>query len=346
MRVADYSYDSTRAARLRSEDLIVGEHHLLRLATCETERARGLRILFVGETGSGKTPFARYSNRLLERHAGRKRPFEQINCACLNPEHFQDIMFGHKRGAFTGAVSDKSGLVELARGGDLFLDEIGDMPLSTQSHLLTFLDTMEYYRLGDDQKRTADVRILSATNCNLGELVRAGRFRKDLYSRLSQVVVNLPPLRQRMSDLPLLLRYFVHKFTGFHKPCDPKLVSILQKHPWNEGNVREFRDAVEYLCLMSEGCERLEVSHLGNRYIGQPEPAEEAPHRAALAIERVYEWGLEGYLAKLESQLLEDLLKRRPSGLNQLARDLKISRSTLYRRIKQLHLEKCLAPEA
>src|SRR5690606_26115706 len=107
------------------------------------EEAASLRVLSCGETGVGKTPFARYSNEVVSSRTGQMRPFEQLNCACLNTEQFQDQLFGHKKGAFTGAISDKRGLVELARGGDLFLDEIGEMPLETQAMFLTFLDSME-----------------------------------------------------------------------------------------------------------------------------------------------------------------------------------------------------------
>jgi two-component system response regulator PilR (NtrC family) len=139
--------------QVESQSEIIGSNARLLQAKALVEEAAGLRVLFYGETGVGKTPFARFSNQVLSRLTGEMRPFEQINCAALNTEQFQDSLFGHKKGAFTGAISDKRGLVELAKGGDLFLDEIGEMPLETQALFLTFLDSMEYYRLGDDVKR-------------------------------------------------------------------------------------------------------------------------------------------------------------------------------------------------
>jgi DNA-binding NtrC family response regulator len=328
--------------QVESQSEIVGTNARLLQAKALVEEAAGLRVLFYGETGVGKTPFARFSSQVLSRLTGEMRPFEQINCAALNTEQFQDSLFGHKKGAFTGAISDKRGLVELAKGGDLFLDEIGEMPLETQALFLTFLDSMEYYRLGDDVKRKADVRILSATNRDLKQMVEAGKFRKDLYSRISQVVVNIPSVRDRKDDIPQLLEHFILRFAGHPKPYDPAVLELLVMRTWEDGNVRELQDAVEYLCLKSRGSDRIEVSHLGVRYLPSQGASAQAstlsPEASAgvaiLNYDKVMREGLELYLDVLEREILEQCLSRYPGTLDEMARDLRVSRPTLYRRLK------------
>ena len=300
------------------------------------EKAENLRILFYGETGAGKTPFARYSNQVMSQIEGRNRPFEQLNCACLNPEHFQDLLFGHKKGAFTGAIADKKGLVELADGGDLFLDEVGDMPLSTQAHFLTFLDSMEYYRLGDDRKRKGNVRILCATNRDLKKMVEEGTFRRDLYSRISQMIVPIPALRDRKDDIPELVKFFVKKFAGFQKPVEPAVLDILREHSWLEGNVRELKDAVEYLCLVAKSDSVIRASHLGDRFMNADGITPEAVSaEAPRSIEVVYQIGLDAYMERLEKSILEKLLEVNEGCMETLAKQLKTSRSTLYRKLKK-----------
>lgn len=322
--------------RVMTNDNLVGTHPLFVHAKRLVERALNLRILLYGETGVGKTPFAKYSNRIMSMD-GATRPFEQLNCACLNPEHFQDILFGHKKGAFTGAIADKKGLVELADGGDLFLDEIGDMPLSTQAHFLTFLDSMEYYRLGDDRKRKANVRVICATNRDLKKMVEEGTFRRDLYSRISQVIVPIPALRERGSDVAALVNFFIEKYAGFRKPCDAELLATLTRQGWREGNVRELKDIVEYLCLVAKEDSCIRMSHLGDRFLGSDSTAA-TEHMAAevtTGIEMVYQIGLDAYMERLEKGLLEKLLEVNDGCMEKMARSLKTSRSTLYRKLKK-----------
>ncbi len=315
---------------------IIGTNEMVVRAKEKVEQAQSLRILFVGETGAGKTPFARYSNRVMSELTGFNRAFEQINCACLSPEHFQDQLFGHKRGAFTGAIADKKGLVEIARGGDLFLDEIGDMPLETQAHFLTFLDTMEYYPLGEDKKRRADVRVLCATNRDLKAMAEEGRFRKDLYSRISQVTVEIPALRERREDIAPLFRHFVAKFCGVAKPFDEAIVTLLENYTWKEGNVRELKDAVEYLCLMSASSDRIRVEHVGDRFRNETNEAEGGDYAPKLEdVWFVSKFGLENYLERIEKSLLEKCLTRNLGSLESMAKQLRISRPTLYRRLKK-----------
>jgi DNA-binding NtrC family response regulator len=330
-RVYQRAYEKSAA-----EVQIVGRDAAVVRAKETIREAATLRLLLVGETGVGKTPFARYSNEVVSELTQQMRPFEQLNCACLSTEQFQDQLFGHKKGAFTGAITDKRGLVELARGGDLFLDEIGEMPLETQAMFLTFLDSMEYYRLGDDVKRKADVRIISATNRNLKKMVEEGKFRKDLYSRISQVVVAIPPLRERPNDIPHLLEFFIEKFAGFAKQYDPEVLTVLREQRWEDGNVREFQDAVEYLCLRSRGSEAIEVEHLPSLYLSPVEAIEvDLPTAGSDEFSRVLELGLESYLDNYERRILQRCIDKYQGTLDEMARELKVSRPTLYRRLKR-----------
>jgi DNA-binding NtrC family response regulator len=275
---------------------------------------------------------------VLSQEEGTLRPFEQVNCAGLSKEQFQDTLFGHKKGAFTGAIADKAGLVAIAKGGDLFLDEVGEMPFDTQALFLTFIDTQEYYRLGDDQKRKADVRILCATNRDLKKMVAEGTFRKDLYSRLSQVIVNIPPLRQRRDDIPALVDYFVRLYAGRNKPLSDEARRRLHEYDWEEGNVRELRDAVEYLCTMGRNADLLGVEHLPER-IAPAIPASELPRAGTSGMmpwmELVAAHGLESSLNAVEKQILEHYLGAFGGVTDDLVRLLKTSKPTLYRRLRQ-----------
>lgn len=316
--------------KLKNKNEIIGKNSKILKAKELVEKSKTLRILFLGETGVGKTPFAWYSNQVLSKEENSPRPFEQINCSGLNTLHFEDILFGHKKGAFTGVVNDKKGLVELAKGGDIFLDEIGELNLETQSRFLTFLDTFEYYRLGDDQKRKAEVRILCATNQDLRERVERGLFRKDLFSRIAQVEIEIPPLRERMEDFVLLFEYFVKKYAGFQKPYTPEIIQRLKQFSWREGNVRELRDLVEYLCVVSRQVDTIGLNHLSEKYqtIQQVEDANSLS------------FGLENYLGNVEKKILENCIRESSHlTLEELAEKLGVSKPTLYRRIKKYDIQ-------
>lgn len=317
---------------------LVGANPAFQAARDLVARAGRMRILIYGETGVGKTPFAQYSNQRLAEEEGQLRPFEQVNCAGLSKEQFQDTLFGHKKGAFTGAIADKAGLVAIAKGGDLFLDEVGEMPLDTQALFLTFIDTQEYYRLGDDQKRKADVRILCATNRDLKKMVAEGTFRKDLYSRLSQVVVNIPPLRHRQDDIPALVEHFVRLYAGRAKRLSEEARRRLYDYDYAEGNVRELRDTVEYLCTIGRNADVLAVEHLPDR-IAPTIPVSELPVQATGGmtpwVELVAAHGLESSLNAVEKQILEHYVGQYGGVTDDLVRLLKTSKPTLYRRLRQ-----------
>ena len=211
-------------------------------------------VLLLGETGTGKEVFA---NAI---HAGGRRAkgsFVAVNCSALSRELLESELFGYKAGAFTGAQKDKKGLLEEAHQGTLFLDEIGEMPLPLQAKLLRFLETGDFIKVGDTKTTRVDVRIIAATHRPLAEEAEAGRFRLDLFYRLSVFQIELPPLRERQQDIPLLTEQFIQHFAlqlNHFPPPQPtnEYLSALQRAPW-KGNIRELRNAIERSLILCEG---------------------------------------------------------------------------------------------
>lgn len=208
-----------------------------------------LSILITGETGTGKelvaAAIARHSNR-----AGA--PYIPIAPVALNPELIESELFGHVKGAFTGATEDRAGLFERAEGGTVLLDEIGELTLGTQAKLLRVLEQGQYSRVGDVKPRTANVRILAATNCNLHDAVTSGEFREDLFHRLTGVQIHLPPLRDRLSDIAPLCQHFLAAMEYVDALIDDDLIAELQRRPWY-GNVRELKNAVAHAAVVARG---------------------------------------------------------------------------------------------
>lgn len=202
-------------------------------------------VLILGESGSGKELVARALHNLSPR---KDKPFVAINCAALPAELLESELFGYKKGAFTGALSNKEGLIEKADGGTLFLDEIGDMPLPLQAKLLRFLETKTFIPLGSTEEKRVDVRVIAATNKDLKREIEKGNFREDLYYRIATIAIKVPPLRERREDIPLLVEYFADLFGKKYgkeiKRISPKFINYLQSLPL-EGNVRELRNMVE-----------------------------------------------------------------------------------------------------
>ncbi|WP_457681148.1 sigma-54-dependent transcriptional regulator [Thermovibrio sp.] len=209
-------------------------------------------VLILGESGTGKEVVARAIHSLSKR---RDKPFVAINCAALPLELLESELFGYKKGAFTGAVSDKKGLIEKADGGTLFLDEIGDMPLPLQAKLLRFLETKRFIPLGATAEKEVDVRVVAATNKDLKEEIKKGNFREDLYYRLATIVVEIPPLRERREDIPLLVEHFAKEFGKKYgkevKRISKGFIDYLSELPL-EGNVRELRNLVEREVILLE----------------------------------------------------------------------------------------------
>jgi two-component system response regulator HydG len=234
---------------------IVGESPALRRALRVLEKAAptDAPVLLLGESGTGKELFARALHALSARRPG---PFVAINCAALPETLLDSELFGHVRGAFTGAVADAIGKFEAAHGGTIFLDEVGDMSPALQAKLLRTLQEGEIQPVGSPRARRVDVRVVCATNRDLEELVRAGRFRRDLFFRLNVVALRLPPLRERREDLETLARHFLERDArDLRRPLAgfaPEALERLRAYDW-PGNVRELRNAVRYAALLAPG---------------------------------------------------------------------------------------------
>lgn len=251
---------------------ILGEHPAIRAVLYRAERAAPTRatVLLTGESGTGKGLVAQAIHRLSGRGAN---PFVELSCAALSESVLESELFGHERGAFTGASSRHEGRFMFAAGGTLYLDEIGSAPLSTQVKLLRFLQTRRFERVGGNDTLEVDVRLVAATNKDLQAEASAGRFREDLFYRLNVFRIHLPPLRERRSDIPALAAAFLARFAAEHgRPLEGFSSDALERlvvHSW-PGNVRELEHAVEHAVIMAQG--RLATSnHLPSSVFGHPQ---------------------------------------------------------------------------
>ena len=241
-------------------DTIVGRHGGLRavLSQVDIVAPTNATVLICGETGTGKELIARAIHELSPRH---KRNLVKVNCAAIPGGLLESELFGHERGAFTGALMQKKGRFELADGGSLFLDEIGDIPLELQPKLLRAVQEREFERLGSAHTIHVNVRMIAATHRNLAEMIHEGKFREDLFYRLNVFPVAIPPLRERREDIPQLVNYFVSKVSRQMgkqiKTIPPRTMEVLANHPW-KGNVRELANFLERAVVLSQG-EELKV---------------------------------------------------------------------------------------
>jgi DNA-binding NtrC family response regulator len=237
--------------------LIGGESPKMKLAmeTAKKAAASKSTVLLLGESGTGKEVFARAIHNWSER---KDEPFLAINCVGLSKDLLESELFGHEKGAFTGAHQLKKGKLELAHGGTVFLDEIGDMSAELQTKLLRFLQEREFERVGGTQPIAIDVRVIAATNRDLASAVTDGRFREDLYYRLNVIPISLPPLRERREDIPILARYFVRRFAAETKKIFSEITvdaeAKLVAYPW-PGNVRELANVIERAAVLGDGPE-------------------------------------------------------------------------------------------
>ena len=233
---------------------IIGESEAINHVRNMIERVApsDARVLVLGENGTGKELVARW----LHHHSLRaEAPFVEVNCAAIPAELIESELFGHEKGSFTSAVKQRKGKFELADGGTLFMDEIGDMSLSAQAKVLRALQENKITRVGGDKDISVDVRVVAATNKNIREEIRQGHFREDLYHRLSVIEIDVPPLRERRSDIALLVEYFIKEICSRHnittKCIDHKAIDMLTTRPWT-GNIRELHNVVERLIILSD----------------------------------------------------------------------------------------------
>jgi DNA-binding NtrC family response regulator len=277
-------------------------------------------VLITGENGTGKGTTAQALHAVSSRAS---RPLVTVNAGGLSEGLFESELFGHVKGAFTDAKSDRVGRFELAEGGTLFLDEIANISLNLQAKLLRVLETGEFERVGSSRTRRANVRIISATNADLNAEVAAGRFRQDLLFRLNTIEIPMPPLRDRREDIPLLARHFLAQHTQRYRKrvtgFDAAAMQLLLDHAW-PGNVRELDHAVERAVLMAQG-EQVQARDLGLR----------TSKDAAARIEDMSLEDVEGFLIK-------KALARYEGNVSQAAKALGLSRSALYRRLQRFGL--------
>ena len=307
-----------------SFDSVLGDSKALKDAVSLARKVSGtdVPVLLTGETGTGKEVFAQAIHYNSKR-AGQN--FVAVNCSSFSKELLESEMFGHKAGSFTGALKDKRGLFEEASNGTIFLDEIGEMAFELQAKLLRILETGEYIKIGDTKPTRVNVRIIAATNRNLPEEIAAGRFREDLFYRLSVFQIHLPPLRERAGDARLLAKAFVKNFSArLARPVTeitPAFLEALEQQPW-KGNIRELRNVIERSLIVSEG-ERLDVADLPLDI--QNAHYEQSDETSPDSFE----------LSAMERRHIARVLEYTKGNKTEAARLLKIGLTTLYRKIEE-----------
>ena len=328
-------YDLGMRNRSRQSDVIL-QPVMFSAAMQHVERTlrlvanKEVAITLMGESGTGKEILARRIHELSERRAG---PFVPINCAAIPEALFESELFGHERGAFTGANERAKGKIEAARAGTLFLDEIGEMPLAMQAKLLRFLENRRYMRVGGTTKIDADVRLVLATLRPLEADVRDGRFRADLFYRIQGIVLEVPPLRARQADIAPLTLQFIEQMCSRHGTARPKLtrsaVAALASYAW-PGNVRELRNLAEMLCLLHAG-ETIRVRDLpAAMQSSLPTPDVASVQTLAVALDRP--------LSSMVAELIEATLVAERGNQTRAAERLKISVRTIQRHMADKRL--------
>jgi transcriptional regulator with PAS, ATPase and Fis domain len=312
----------------------------------ETVSVSASTILVTGETGTGKEIVARAIHHNSPRRAQR---FVALNCGAIPETLLEAELFGHVRGAFTGAIGNRQGRMEQAHKGTLFLDEVGTMSAGLQMKLLRVLQEREFERIGDTHTTKIDVRVIAATNSDLQKMVAEGQFREDLYYRLNVIPIELPALRDRKEDIPLLVQHFLKKFSGpesgafvntkepAHRPAEPKILTVSQQamrclmaYAW-PGNVRQLENAIERAVALSGGRSQIEIADL------TPE-IQQASEAAASPDLRLPEEGLDldAYMSRIEHQLIRRALEKTGGNKGQASRLLNLKRTTLVEKLKRL----------
>ena len=307
-----------------SFDSVLGDSKALKDAVSLAQKVSGtdVPVLLTGETGTGKEVFAQAIHYNSKR---AKQNFVAVNCSSFSKELLESEMFGHKAGSFTGALKDKKGLFEEADNGTIFLDEIGEMAFELQAKLLRILETGEYIKIGDTKPTHVNVRIIAATNRNLPEEITAGRFREDLFYRLSVFQIHLPPLRERAGDVRILAKAFVKDFSvRLARPVTeitPAFLEALEQQPW-KGNIRELRNVIERSLIVCES-ERLDVADLPLDI--QNTHYEQSDETTPGSFE----------LSAMERRHIARVLEYTKGNKTEAARLLKIGLTTLYRKIEE-----------
>jgi two-component system nitrogen regulation response regulator NtrX len=287
-------------------------------------------VLITGENGTGKELVARAIHRFSKRAL---KPFVEVNCAAIPEELIESELFGHEKGAFTGATSKRRGKFDQAHEGTLFLDEIADMSLKTQAKVLRILQEQRFERVGGSRPIQVDVRVVAATNKNLEELISQGLFREDLYYRINVIPIHVPPLRERSEDIPLLIEYFLQEFAKENdtpaKIMTPEAVAVLQRQPW-PGNVRELKNVVQRLAILTPG-RVIDTTHL---------PDSGPPVRPAAADQAWFQINsLKEARANFEREFLRRKLAEHQGNVSLTAEAIGLERSHLYKKLRAYGLE-------
>jgi DNA-binding NtrC family response regulator len=289
-------------------------------------------VLVRGESGTGKELVA---NALHYKSPRRTKPLVKMNCAALSRELVESELFGHEKGAFTGAIARREGKFEAADGGTLFLDEVGDMPLETQAKFLRAIQEKEFERVGGNQPIRVDVRLIAATNQDLEAATRAGRFREDLYYRLRVVELPLPSLAERREDVPLLVEHFLReaaeRFGRTPKPLTAEALRACVRHPWR-GNVRELRSAVEQALLLASGAEITERDLLGDKSAAGAPARPDASNDATLSFRDAKE----RFVADFERGFLLQALRRAGGNITKAAEEVGMYRQNFQQKMREL----------
>ncbi len=311
--------------RMACRDFVANSESMLKIIeTLEKVIPTKSNILILGESGSGKGLIA----ELIHCNSPRRdKPFISINCSAIPEGLLESELFGYKKGAFTGAITDKLGLIPLAHQGTLFLDEIGDMPPNLQAKLLKVLETGEVYQLGDTKPKMVDIRLISATNVDIEGRIKEGKFREDLYWRLNVIEIKIPPLRERKDDIEMLAKHFINKFSEEHKKkikgIDRQAFSLLINYSW-PGNVRELGNVIERAVVLSNG-----------DYI----IAENLPDKFKKIANEKESSTLKNYISDYEKGLLIRLYESHNKNKEDTAKALGIDLATLYRKFKKHGIE-------
>lgn len=313
-----------RLERLEGTPDLIGDSVVMESvrATIHKVAPTNSTVLILGETGTGKELVAR---ALHNQSLRAERPFVPINCGALPENLIESELFGHRKGSFTGADEHRVGLFEVANGGTLLLDEIGELPKAMQAKLLRFLESGEIRRVGENEATTCDVRVICATHRNLEEMVESGDFREDLWYRINTFEINLPSLRDRIDDIPVLAAHLASRFRAKLPPNQPvfssEALAALQSHCW-PGNVRELANVIEHAMIL---CDQLPVriEHLPSRF-------------AARKLRVTAPRGFAGQtLREIEMQAIHDSLQRHNGNKPAVAEELGISLKTLYNKLNQ-----------
>ncbi len=284
-------------------------------------------VLILGESGTGKELLARSIHFLSNR---KDKPFISLNCSAIPENLIESELFGHEKGAFTGAINTRKGKFELADGGTIFLDEIGDLPLHLQPKLLRVLQEMEFERVGGSNKIKVDVRVIAATNRNLTELIREDKFREDLYFRLNVIPIQVPPLRERKEDIPILIEHFLERFNSEHKRkarISEKAMERLVDYNW-PGNVRELENTIERLVLMSKK-DLIDENDI---------PINIRKPKQSVAMELSYNMGLPKLIKELEREHITKALESTRGNRKKAAQLLGLTERQINYKIEKLNI--------